>query len=144
MGKEKKKKNVSKYCFIANKVQGCFYLLQQHFNCYNQRQIYKVSSKYFLTINRLMTTTTWMLEIVNPTTTDCVRYLITPLLPSCTWTLMLNTQFYIHGTAASLWNFPQDIGCQDPPLWPSLHWKLFIAWLISSNTGYTCSIDERC
>lgn len=52
-----------------------------------------------------------------------------------TQTLCLYTPSYIHSSVLSLWNFPQDIGCQDPPLWPSLHYRLFIvAWLISGNT----------
>lgn len=56
-------------------------------------------------------------------------------LPLWEQTLLLYTPSYIHSTVPSLWNFPQDIGCQDPPLWPSLHERLFIAaWLISGNT----------
>lgn len=49
-------------------------------------------------------------------------------------TLCFHTTSYIHSSVLSLWNFPQDIGCRDPPLWPSLHYRLFIAaWLISGN-----------
>lgn len=59
------------------------------------------------------------------------------MTPSCPHEHRLRcyTPSYIHSSVLSLWNFPQDIGCQDPPLWPSLHSGLFIvAWLISGNT----------
>lgn len=54
---------------------------------------------------------------------------------STSWTQHVTIPLSISSALCCVWNFPQDIGCQDPPLWPSLHLNLFIeAWLISGNT----------